>query len=166
MECLSKVLEKTSFECLETLDKYPLGQRLLKLGIKPVTDSDLRKHFCCDQIAEKANRKLAEKAKKSWKDYKKEHEPLPSNVFTMMWRSFPVPDSQPTWYTCSVKTKPLDEYMEQEIPDYCIDQIEEARGFGFKDFEVAYPVLEEAPQLDPVILAKFGEFKVWITFFE
>jgi len=60
----------------------------------------------------------------------------------------------------------LENYMEDTIPQYCLDQIETARELGLDNFEVVYPVIEEVKQPDPVIVSMLGDKMIWVTFYE
>jgi len=60
-------------------------------------------------------------------------------------------------FRCIVNYIKLDNYVDDKIPDRCYENVKLARSLGATDFEVAFPVLEEVPQLDPVIVTRIGD---------
>lgn len=66
---------------------------------------------------------------------------------------------------CIVRMEKLDEYLE-EIPPRVMDSLKVARMCGLSKFAVAYPVLEDAPQPDPVLVAHLGDKLIEIDMWE
>jgi len=211
---ITEALTEAGPEVLASIDNLPLGQKLLTLGIKPVSVKELRDHFACDQLEKELNREADYKARKervmekrdkrtalyerkanaraelvvarkklsetfrrqARKDIKSTIESLEyrakngrdlfewpglSGISLMgmgLWGDF---RKQVNLVFCK-----LDEYMEDAIPQYCINQIEEAKALGLDNFEVVYPVIEEVKQPDPVIISKLGDKMIWVTFYE
>lgn len=69
-----------------------------------------------------------------------------------------------------VKTEPLDNYMEEKIPERVLDSIQVAREAGLTSFFVAYPCLKvdqvELRQADPVVYAELGKRWLEIDYWE
>lgn len=66
---------------------------------------------------------------------------------------------------CQVRHEKLDEYLE-EIPERVLESLQAARSCGLQKFSVAFPVLEEAPQPDPVLIAHLGDKMIEIDYWE
>lgn len=206
--------------CLETdinqrIENLPLGQKILRLGLKPTSDGELREWFKCDEIQrravkeenrseiqkkwderhtrreearvrrEKESTRKAEKAlweslvekygeKKAYKKKPEFKEYEPNDMYRMQSYlgtlpiNFGLPDLMLDLYrtTCQVKYEKLDHYQKDVIPDYVLDHLEEAKLFGFQDFEVAYPELKKEKMPDPVLLGVCGDQKYFLSFWE
>lgn len=152
-------------------EKLPLGQRLRKLGFKLI--KNLAGELKCAEIQEKVlNEKLDELKKeikikypdsiiikeKNWGfDQKYINFKRKSGMFRDIFSK----------YTKSVKCVPkiveLENYIEGDIPISVYKKVEEAKKNGLKDFFVAYPVVYENPQVDPIVYAMLGEEMIWIA---
>jgi len=204
---ITEAIQSKSEEELISIGNLPLGQKLLALEIKPVTDQDLRTHFCADQLEKKLNapiiyRERKERVMEKWvkherkREYRrklKEHlknKPAFLNVSSWEKEKSELEYSSRTGDEYSrphysnimsydfdfgfgsnrkrvvIRYSKLNDYMEDVIPQYCLDQIEEAKKIGMDNFEVAYPVVEDVKQPDPVIISKVGDKMIWVTFYE
>jgi len=202
------IADKTEEELI-SIGNLPLGQKLLALGIKPVTYNDLRVHFCADELEKKMNAPILYEERKTrvlknWETHqdkrkyrrklKKHLESKPAFMKTEKWEKEKgrLEEASKTGeykgddyylyhmaslslgfnmfsshrYQVTIKYQKIDEYMEDTIPQYCLDQIEQAKQIGMDNFEVAYPVVEEVKQPDPVIISRLGDKMIWVTFYE
>ena len=197
MQTVKETIESITEAFSESMPSVPVAQRLLRAGFKKITKEQIRERLSCDLIEAKANRVLYDKFKLSLKD-----KDVPIEVIlkkdTPYWGyrindslgSYARYDSTPI-YACEVEMKPLNEYVEEVIPDRVLDSIASAHSHGATDFKVAYPVLsndtgtakkEYATDIDkagkpkkqiplpetkdPIVVAIFGESMIEIDFWE
>lgn len=153
--------------------EVPLGQQLLNAGFKPITMAQMRERFACDLVS-KREKEAAKKACEDFcEDYNKTHF-WKLRVIESSWkRSFFANfnnDSTEKIFPhkeCNVKIQPLDTYIQDKIPDRCLESIQKARDIGLKEFFVAYPILEEVVLRDPIILGRLDkETLIEIDFWE
>lgn len=169
--------KKTSFQ-------KPLGQRVLDAGFTLTTRGRLRERFACEKMQKQVNDKIEKRFWKTVEEAKKNGFPIvhfawkSDNVLDITLRRkgimasmFPdVPER--AIYICSERFKicdvgftPLEEYVEDKIPERCYANIDRAKKLGLKDFEVAAPFIGDMPKADPVIVARLGnkwfEIDMW-----
>jgi len=60
---------------------------------------------------------------------------------------------------CKIKYVSWDRYMGEEVPERIMEAFKVAKKVGFDKFEVAFPIMEDKPLIDPVLLGLFKDEK-------
>lgn len=152
----------------------PRGQRVWALGFKPINHAQLETRFSLALI----NKQLASKLIQNELDGKglkladveisgfTVYSALKAISFSWTLKDKTrVVDGAYTGYCNShwnialqkavVKVVALDRYIGERIPKRCMADIARAKSWGLGKMYVAYPAVEEIPQKDPIILAKW-----------
>lgn len=64
---------------------------------------------------------------------------------------------------CRPKISLFENYIHDDIPISVYGKVDQAKKEGLKDFYVAYPVIEEVKQVDPIVFAKLGDEMIFIA---
>lgn len=157
---------------VEELKKWPLGQALLKAGFKPITKEQMRERFACDAIEKRANVELKAKAEKEGKEFMDERDgfgsggtlmAIPRTIETLQARHERLrkrlrtkPKEIVYGVECTVEHESLNSYVQEEIPERCLGSVLLAIELGVpkQQLFVAYPMLAEVKQEDPIIIAE------------
>jgi len=153
--------------------RMPRGQRMWALGFKPVTPAEIETRLSIALINEKILRPQVEIAIiTSLRRSNVSHTNISEiEIFGVVWYrsirsigfNFSVPKMPVVLYgtveqygqLAIVKYSKLKEYIGDRIPQRCLDDMKRAKAFGVRDFYVAYPVIDQTPQTDPIIVAKW-----------
>jgi len=158
MKQFAEIKEDLRFEIESNplFDTAPFGQKLVKLGLKPISHQELKDWFKCDEITKRFN--------KTQKKEDQVHIPV-DGMYVFSIRESMFGDETPIM-ACDVSYCDLENYMRDEIPDYVLEHLQTAKEFGFTEFEVAYPEMKEQTLPDPVLLGIAGNNKIFISFWE
>lgn len=154
---VADVVDKMS--CISEKD-MPWGQRLLRNGFKPITVKDLRAAFCCDQITEQEKEAARQRLLRRLPKHAKV-----SDVYSGgFWRRVCVAPwskgDHERYKICVLAEKPLESYMDQLIPDRCLQSVARAKKLGITDFQVMYPEMQDVPLprfTAPIIIGKVSK---------
>jgi hypothetical protein len=159
--------------------RIPEGQKALRLGYKPIKMEGLRERFACDKVQASLDLEACREIIKSkghnpetsvittfqfWRnvgaasvryDRYKEFRPFFLGrkrriKISSEWEHVDRPSK-----VCTVRVEPVDKYITDKIPDRCLESMQKAMETGMKweSFYVAYPIIEERPMKDPIILS-------------
>jgi len=145
----------------------PKGQRFVKSGFKSITMAQLRERLGVNAM----NKSPATDHRWKWLegkglDMSTVDKIVTTMAFSTMMDSFRVyfKDGTNQHYSpmdvkretsVIVKLEALSTYVRDEIPARCLQSVKRAKRMGLSQFHVAFPVMEEVPQRDPIILAKW-----------
>jgi hypothetical protein len=150
----------------------PLGQKLIKAGFPAITEKELYERLGCEEIARLANQEVKSKAVASLNEFRKRRFSFFRYTLTESSERFYVAKhfffeevdvrSRPRNYVdwelkqeCRVDFCSIESYVQQEIPDACLDRVDKAKELGLKNFFVAFPKLR--PKKDPIIVGRLEQ---------
>lgn len=139
-----------------------LGQTLLQKNFSLITHEEMYEKLGCKEIQDleqaKARGEFLQRILKGHSELTASDVKIQRwayNKLEAIWgngiwgKKEKVSDDVLTW--CKVSTKPLEHFMNQQIPNNCLLKVEEAKEIGLTEFRIAYPNLR--PAGDPIIYA-------------
>lgn len=142
----------------------PVGQALLEAGFKEVSFEQLMEQFRLKELILAKIKNMGAKLHKNGIIVN-----MRSN-YVYAWaviqeKGF-FKNQEDQYINASLIRDSLDSYVSDKIPEYVLERIEIARELGAKEFQVAYPIMGDRPQNDPVVLAVLGNNFIEIAYWE
>ena len=146
--------------------KLPFGQRMLKLGLKPITNQQLAQFFGIEQkvklLNEQEQNKIKELLNSGW-----QQSDVTSDFYYKWSENRTIDESySPVRYSWNLKKYNLDMYANEEIPAFVYEHLDMARELGFKEFHVVEPRIIEEKTPDPALIATTEYDQFMISFWE
>jgi len=136
----------------------PLGQKILKAGLKTISNKEIFERLECERLQKEEIEKRIKEIEKR-EDFVKLDGVYDDQFFYNTKSRECIMSPQ---FICEVKTLDIDHYL-QEIPVNAIREIRKAKKLGLEKFEIHYPIIKEIPASKcPIITATLGSNKLFI----